>query len=74
MNTIANQRALKSRLSRSWAHDSAQFSFYRQTPVHHRRIPFQPDQEPLVGLGESLAWAAAFAGLIAVCAFALGLA
>ena len=73
MNTISNQRALKSRISRGWAHDSAQFSFYRQSPANHRDIPFQADQQPLVTLGEAVAWAAVFAGLVAFCFFVLGL-
>ena len=70
MNTISNQKALKSRISASWPHDSSHYRFARQ----HKGPAFQPDQQPLLGLGEAVAWAAVFVFLLSFCILVLGLA
>lgn len=63
MNTISNQKALKSRLSASWPHDSSHYRFHR---IHNSRAPFEPEQR--MSIGEGLAWAGASV-LIAVVLF-----
>lgn len=68
MNTISNQRVLKSRMSASWPHDSSHYRFART----HKGPAFADERK--VTLGEGIAWAAAFAGLIAFCALVLSLA
>ena len=42
MNTIANHRALKARISAGWSHDPAHFRFARE---HRSSAPF-PDDGP----------------------------
>lgn len=69
MNTISNQRVLKSRISASWPHDSSHYRFARQ----HKGPAFEPDRKQ-VSTGEGIAWAAAVALLCAVCFVVLGLA
>lgn len=69
MNTISNQRALKSRISASWPHDSSHYRFQRT-----HKGPAFADERKRVTLGEGIAWAAAFAGLIGFCALVLSLA
>lgn len=68
MNTISNQKALKSRISASWPHDSSHYRFARQ----HKGPAFESSRK--VTIGEGIAWAAAFAGLIGFCALVLSLA
>lgn len=69
MNTISNQKALKSRISASWPHDSSHYRFARQ----HKGPAFEPDRKQ-VSTGEGIAWAAVLAFLVAFCAFVLSLA
>lgn len=68
MNTISNQKALKARLSAGWSHDARQYRFERQ----HKGPAFESGKK--VSVGEGIAWAAAFAGLIGFCALVLSLA
>lgn len=71
MNTIANQRVLKARISQGWSHDSAQFSFYRVTPKAQQSVPFRSDAR--ISAGEFALWVAVFAFVAAVLFLALGL-
>lgn len=64
MNTISNQKALKSRLSASWPHDSSHYRFHR---IHNSRAPFELEPERM-SIGEGFAWAGASV-LIAVVLF-----
>lgn len=69
MNTIANRKMLKSRISASWPHDSSHYRFQRT----HKGPAFEPESKQ-ISLGEGIAWAAAVALLCALCFVALGLA
>lgn len=68
MNTISNQKALKSRISASCPHDSSHYRFARQ----HKGPAFEPDRKQ-VTVGEGIAWAAGVALLCGLCFVALGL-
>jgi hypothetical protein len=67
--TISNQKALKSRLSTGWAHDSRQYFFERT----HSGPAFE-DEAKGVTWTEAFAWFAAFVGLTVFLVFVLGLA
>lgn len=69
MNTISNQRVLKSRMSASWPHDSSHYRFART----HKGPAFPPDRKQ-VSTGEGIAWAAGVALLCGLCFVVLGLA
>lgn len=59
------------KISSTWAHDSAHFSFYRQSPHDQRRIPFvdtRPDSRA------DVAWSLVGIAVLAVgCFLVLGL-
>ena len=63
---------MKTKISRTYSHDSAHFSFYRQTPLPQRDIPFADQGEP-VGWAETALWAAALAAILAFLFIVLGL-
>jgi len=44
MNTIANRKALKSRISKGWSHDS---NHYRFAMTHNSRAPFISERDRL---------------------------
>jgi hypothetical protein len=67
--TISNQRALKSRVSAGWPHDSKQFSFPR---THQSDLPFEREEGP--GWGELAMWILAFLLVGAFMVFVLSLA
>lgn len=74
MNTIHNQRVLRSRMSAGWTHDSAHFSFPRTSPADQCRLPFVEDaRNRAPDWPEALIWAAAFAALMVFLFVALGI-
>lgn len=63
---------MKTQISKTYAHDSAHFSFYRQTPLPQRDIPFEEEGES-VGWAETALWAVALSAILAFLFIVLGL-
>lgn len=68
MNTLANQRMLKARISKGWSQDTGQMMFSR---VHNSTAPFKSDKNRPDWV-EGVIWGGAFLGLAVFLFWAMG--